>query len=76
MISLRLKICDQPHEAPNYTLEENVKGCEFTDAVIVKNGTVNGKPTVDIVLVDKDGNKFVAMTSGEIIKMLAKALDD
>lgn len=38
-----------------------------TDAVIVLNGTVQGLPTIDLVCVDKQGNKHVMMITGRLL---------
>lgn len=39
-----------------------------TDAVIVRNGTVQGLPTIDLISVDAQGNKHVVMLTGRLLK--------
>lgn len=39
-----------------------------TDAVIVRNGTVQGLPTIDIICVDEQGNKHVMLITGRLLK--------
>lgn len=38
--------------------------------VVVKNGTESGNPTVDFVCQDKDGQKYVFMMTGALLKMI------
>lgn len=78
MSTLPIRIVESPEAAPNYK-GGDFKGAKLAEAVIVKNGTVSGKPTVDLVfeVTDKDGNVVelaVAMTTGAIIKALAGAI--
>lgn len=75
---LHARICDSPKEAPNYN-GGDFAGANLKEAVIVLKGTEAGKPTVDLVfeIVDAKGAPVavaVAMTTGEIIKMLAGAI--
>jgi hypothetical protein len=39
-------------------------------AVIIQDGTINGKPTVDLVFTDTEGNQYVAMTTNAILDMV------
>lgn len=39
-----------------------------TDAVIVRNGTVQNLPTIDLIGVDQQGNKHVVMLTGRLLK--------
>jgi hypothetical protein len=39
-----------------------------TDAVIVRNGTVQGLPTIDLISTDAQGNKHVVMLTGRLLK--------
>ncbi len=72
---LEIKICSCPEEAPNYSLPE-FQNCSLLNAVIVRKGTVEGNSTVDLVFEDETGKKFITMTTGRIIKMLAGAIGD
>lgn len=71
MISTSLAIEVQPvHNAPKYG--EDFKIVRATKAIVVPNGTVTNKPTVDLQLVDADGNKYVAMITRSLAVMLGK----
>jgi hypothetical protein len=61
---------NDPKEAPHYHLPEH-KGASLEKALVVHNGTVNGHSTVDLIFVDKDGQKHVAMITGALIKSIA-----
>lgn len=39
-------------------------------AVIVQNGTVAGNPTVDLILVDETGKKYVALITARLLQAL------
>ena len=43
------------------------KVCQISKMVIVLNGTVDGNSTVDIILEDDNGNKFVAVTTANLL---------
>lgn len=78
MNALHVRIVDSPSKAPNYK-GGDFKGAVLQEAVIVKNGTTSGKPTVDLVfeVTDADGKTeivAVAMTTGAIIQMLAATI--
>lgn len=40
---------------------------DIQEVVVVKDGTVSGKPTVDLILVDKNGQKYVTMLTGALV---------
>jgi hypothetical protein len=44
--------------------------------VVVKNGTVGGNATVDVVLKDVNGQKHVVMLSGRILQAIAKVCEN
>lgn len=71
--NLKIEIFDSVEEAPNY--EKPIVAVSLDIARIVKNGTVEGNPTVDLVLTDEAGVQYVAMVTGGIIKMLASAIE-
>lgn len=73
MKHLSIQICKDPSEAPVYS-KEQFKSVELTNAVVVKNGTQEGNPTVDLVFEDNEGNKFVALTTGRILKSLSQCI--
>jgi len=43
-----------------------------TDAVIVRNGTVQGRPTIDLISVDAQGNKHVVMLTGRLLHAIVE----
>lgn len=47
---------------------------EIQKAVIVRKGTLLGNSTVDLILVDEEGNKHVVMLTSGIVRGLADAL--
>lgn len=51
-------------------LYAGAKALEIKCAVVVKEGTVGGNPTVDFVMEDAEGNKYVAMITGTLLKLL------
>jgi hypothetical protein len=71
MDSIKLEIYDQPSDAPNYNtgVYEAVK---LKSAVIVHNGTVNGNSTVDLIFVDAQGNKHVALVKASYLEMITR----
>lgn len=47
-----------------------VKPIEITNVVVVRKGTQAGNPTVDLVLQDETGQRFVCMVTGALIKSI------
>lgn len=75
MQTLNIKIFNSPAEAPNYnTNGEGVKAATVKEAVIVRNGTQGGNPTVDLVFEDDKGQKYVAMLTGRLLKTVTDVL--
>jgi hypothetical protein len=70
---LAIELSDSPSEAPSYKLPEH-RLAKLVSARIVGRGTVNGEPTVDLIFEDENGQKFVAMKTGNIMIMLADAV--
>jgi hypothetical protein len=74
--TLPIEIKDSIEEAPDYkTNGEGFEAAEIIKAIVVRRGTVEGNDTVDIQFQDLKGNKFIAMTTGALIKMLAAAIN-
>ena len=46
------------------------KPIEISQAVVVRNGTESGKPTVDFVLTDETGQKYVVMLTGALVNSI------
>lgn len=74
MNALSIEIYDTPAKAPHYNRDTVVRSATITKAVIVKNGTVSGKPTVDIQFTDDEGIQYVAMITGALVESLAQVL--
>ena len=72
---LKIEVAESPDAAPNYARDTpDVRAATIVKVVIVKNGTERGKPTVDFQLEDRQGGKFVAMLTGELVKALGTAV--
>lgn len=69
---INIQICDDPSEAPKYGEEYGY--LELEKAVIIGNGTVEGNPSVDLILIDKQGKRHVAMTTGRLLESLGQAV--
>ena len=72
-------VCKDAHEAiaqgfvyqrPDYLPLEIMK------AVVVQDGTEAGNPTVDLVLVDEKGQRYVLMITGRLLKALPLEIKD
>lgn len=73
MNALEIKLCNSVEEAPIYQ-KEDFTALVLKQAVVVKNGTVEGNPTVDLVLTDADGKSYIAMVTGRILKTLSSVI--
>lgn len=73
MNELTITICPGPNDAPDYNGTDFGRA-NLERAIIVKNGTASGKPTVDLQFVTPEGKRFVAMTTGAILDGLASAV--
>ena len=70
---LKILLCDSPLVAPSYSLPE-YKIANLTTAQVVGKGTKEGNPTVDLIFVDEQGQKYVAMITGGLIQGLGSAI--
>lgn len=71
MQAITMKIFRSPEEATEagYVYREpKYKPVEITTAVIVGNGTVSGKPTVDLILKGPDGQEYVAIVTAQLFE--------
>lgn len=68
-----LKVLDSPDVAPKYGAEVGL--LKISEVLVVKRGTVNGNPTVDIQLKDAQGKDFLIMATGGIIEMIGRAAE-
>ena len=69
-----VKIFDKIADAPIY-LEPEFVGVDITDFMLVKKGTVSGKTTVDIILKDKNGQKYAALITGDILRAVVASVN-
>ncbi|MFM6929947.1 MAG: hypothetical protein ACKOX6_15865 [Bdellovibrio sp.] len=74
--ALAIEVCKSVEEAPDYRALGGYDAADLSRVVIVKNGTQNGNPTVDLVFTDKNGNKYVAMITGKLFKAAAQLVGD
>lgn len=74
MLKAKIKICQSIKEAPTYR-EPEYQGAIIEEYVIVKNGTKQGKPTIDIIFKDKNGQKFAVLSTGDLLKGVVAALN-
>lgn len=71
---LSIKLFNSPSEAPKYELPEH-RYATIDEAIVVKGGTVRGKPTVDLIITDQaTGQKFVAMITGHLLQTLSDVM--
>lgn len=75
MHNLTITMFDRPEEAPKYTTEDGWKAVTIDKAVIVGRGMESGKPTVDFQFTDEDGNKYIGMLIGDLVKGVASAVE-
>lgn len=76
-ITLIVVVCKDADDAIakgfNYAAQgDSFKPIEIEKAVVVQNGTEGGNPTVDLVLLDQTGQRFVVMLTGTLVNMLAR----
>lgn len=70
---LQMQVVSGPDQAPTYQSPQ-YRAVEIELALIIKNGTQSGKPTVDLVLADESGNRYVVLITGALIQNLAAAI--
>ena len=61
-------------DAPDYD-EAEWQAIDMTDTLVIKEGTIQGNPTVDFRFKDKAGKKYIAMMTGGIIQNLAAIIE-
>ena len=66
---LGISIADSIGDSPVYKNWNNIR---MVKAIIVRNGTKEGRSTVDLQCVDSNGNKHLIMVTGAIINSLSK----
>lgn len=72
MQHLDIVICKDADDAisQGFLYRGGFTAVEIEKVVVVQKGTEAGAPTVDLILKDKDGNKFVVMVTGALIKSI------
>lgn len=73
MNSLNVHLCEDANDAAEkghvYT-QPQFNAVEIEKVVVVRQGTVEGNSTVDFVLRDAMGNKFVVIVTGNLLKSI------
>lgn len=77
MQHIDLTLCNTIQEAigKGFTKEDKYKDFTFItveQATVVGQGTTAGNATVDIVLKDAQGNKYITMVTAELLKAITK----
>lgn len=72
MQHLNIHICQNAQEAidKGHIYRDDVKAVEIDKVVVVREGTEGGNSTVDLVLKDQQGNTFVVMVTGNLLKSI------
>lgn len=72
MNSLNISVCETATEAvaKGHVYRHPIKAVEIDKVVVIKDGTVRGGSTVDLVLKDEDGNQYFVMVTGALIKSI------
>lgn len=74
MQHLKVVVCENSSEAVEkgyvYSHSKGFKAIEIETVVVVRKGTEGGNSTVDLILVDEAGNKFVCMVTGALLKSI------
>lgn len=72
--TLNITICKDARDAAmqgfDYAAGEEHKPIRITNVVVVKEGTQEGRSTVDFVLEAENGQKFVCMVTGRLLKSI------
>jgi|GEM_PF-2653273 len=73
--SLKITICESADDAVAKGYDWNkvtpeVKPIEVKEVVVVRNGMVSGAATVDFLLEDATGQRFVFMITGNLLKSI------
>lgn len=72
MQHLNIHICEDADDAiqKGHIYREGTKAIEIDKVVVVRKGTEGGNSTVDLVLKDQEGNTFVVMVTGKLLKSI------
>ena len=69
---LDIIVCKDANDATEkgFVYHEGYKPVEIDTVVVVQNGTEGGNSTVDLVMHDQQGNKYVIMITGALLKSI------
>lgn len=70
---LKVVVCKDASDAirRGYIYREPIhKSISIQEVVVVQNGTLEGNPTVDFILVDEKGQKYAVMITGALLKAI------
>lgn len=72
MQHLKVTICKDADEAVKngFVYRAPIKAVEIDNVVVVLNGTEGKNFTVDLLLKDEEGNQFVVMLTGNLLKSI------
>jgi len=72
MNHLDVTVCKNAEEAAakGFFYRDGIKPIEIEKVVVVQDGTKNNNSTVDLVMKDEHGNRFVVMVTGALIKSI------
>ncbi len=70
--ALNIVVCKDADDAINkgYLYRDGFSAVEIEKVVVVQNGTQGGNSTVDLILVDEKGNRYVTMLTGALLKSI------
>lgn len=73
--AVSITIAPNPDQATDYNLEDNPPTpVKWVSSEIVAKGTEAGNPSVDMILTDDKGNRYLVMTTIGMIDGLAAAM--
>ena len=72
MNHLKVSVCKDADEAikKGHVYESGFTRVAIEEVVVVQRGTQQGNSTVDLVLVDEQGKKYVVMLTGALLKSI------
>ena len=72
MNHLDVVVCKDADEASQkgFDYGSEFKAVEIEKVVVVEDGTQSHRSTVDLLFKDKDGNKYVVMLTGALLKSI------
>ena len=72
MNHLDIVVCKDADDAisKGYVYRAPIKGAEIEKVVVVQEGTEGGNSTVDLLIRDEEGNQFVIMLTGRLVKSI------